>query len=85
MLDLALVVPVVLLVRMTMALRGGAVARVWTSVLAGFAFLCAGDILFAYLSALGRVGLDPFVHATYILAYGLVADGARRQRALLAG
>lgn len=84
-LDLALVVPVVLLVRMTLAFRGGAVARVWTSVLAGFAFLCTGDILFAHFSALGRVGLDPFVHATYILSYGLVADGARRQRALLAG
>jgi hypothetical protein len=84
-LDLALVVPVVLLVRMTMAFRGGAVASVWTSILAGFAFMCAGDILFAYFSALGRVGLDPFVHATYILSYGLVADGARRQRALLAG
>jgi hypothetical protein len=84
-LDLALVVPVVLLVRMALALRGGAVATVWTAILAGFAFMCAGDILFAYFSALGRVGLDPFVHATYILSYGLIADGARRQHALLAG
>jgi hypothetical protein len=84
-LDLALVVPLVLLVRVTMALRGGAVARVWTSILLGFAFMCAGDILFAYFSALGRVGLDPYVHATYILSYGLVAAGARRQHALLGG
>ena len=84
-LDLALVVPVVLLVRVTMGLRGGAVARVWTSMLAGFAFMCVGDVLFGYFSALGRVGLDPFVHATYILSYGLMADGARRQYGLLAG
>jgi hypothetical protein len=82
-LDLALVVPVVLLVRMTLAFRGGTVARMWASVLAGFAFMCAGDVLFAYFSALGRTGLDPFVHATYLLSYGLVADGARRQSTLL--
>ena len=83
-LDLALVVPVVLLVRLTLGMRGGAVARIWTSMLAGFAFTCAGDVLFGYFSALGRVGLDPYVHATYILSYGLMADGARRQRGLLA-
>lgn len=85
LLDLALVVPVMLLVRVTIGLRGGAVARIWTSMLAGFAFTCVGDVLFGYFSALGRVGLDPYVHATYILSYGLMADGARRQRALLAG
>lgn len=81
--DLALVVPVMLLVRMTLAFRGGLVVRMWVSILAGFTFMCAGDMLFAYFSALGRTGLDPFVHATYILSYGLVADGARRQYALL--
>ncbi|HET8645076.1 MAG TPA: hypothetical protein VFO85_06285 [Vicinamibacteria bacterium] len=82
-LDLALVVPLVLLVRMAHAFRGGAVARMWGSMLAGLSFMCAGDVLFAYFSALGRTGLDPFVHATYLLAYGLVAEGARRQQALL--
>lgn len=82
-LDLALVVPVVLLVRMAVAFRGSAVARIWGCILAGFGFMCAGDVLFAYFSALGRVGLDPFVHATYILSYGLIAEGARRQLALL--
>jgi hypothetical protein len=83
LLDLALVVPVVLLVRMAVAFRGGEVARIWGCILAGFAFMCAGDVLFGYFSALGRVGLDPFVHATYILSYGLIAEGARRQLALL--
>jgi hypothetical protein len=83
--DLMLVVPGILMLRMAMALRGGAVARVWLAVLAGFAFMCAGDVLFGYFSALGYKGLDPYVHATYILSYGLVAEGARRQHALLAG
>ena len=83
-LDVALVVPLVLLMRMVVALRGGTVAGAWMAVLAGFAFMCAGDVLFAHFSALGRVGLDPYVHATYIVSYGLVAEGARRQGALLA-
>jgi hypothetical protein len=84
-LDLLLVIPLVLLLRMALALRGGAVAGVWIAVLAGFAFMCAGDVLFGYFSALGYKGLDPYVHATFILSYGLVAEGARRQHALLAG
>jgi len=83
-LDLALVAPLVLLMRVAFALRGGSVAGVWAAVLAGFAFMCAGDVLFAHFSALGKVGLDPYVHATYIVSYGLVAEGARRQGALAA-
>jgi hypothetical protein len=84
-LDLMLVVPGVLLLRMAMALRGGAVAGVWLAVLGGFAFMCAGDVLFGYFSALGYTDLDPYVHATYVISYGLVAEGARRQHTLLAG
>lgn len=82
-LDLALVVPLVLLMRMAVAMRGGAVAGVWAAVLAGFTFMCVGDVLFAHFDALGKVGLDPYVHATYIVSYGLVAEGARRQNALV--
>jgi hypothetical protein len=83
-LDLALVVPLVLLMRVAFALRGGSVAGVWGPVLGGFAFMCVADVLFAHFSALGKVGLDPYVHATYIVSYGLVAEGARRQGALVA-
>jgi hypothetical protein len=82
-LDLMLVVPVIALVRMALAMRGGAMAGVWIALLAGFAFMCAGDVLFAYFSALGFKGLDPLVHTTYILSYGMVAEGARRQLAIL--
>jgi len=42
-----------------------------------------GDIFFAYFSALGHEHLDPFVHAPFILAYGLIAGGAHRQLQLL--
>ena len=42
-----------------------------------------GDIFFAYFQSLGETHLDPFVHATFVLAYGLVAGGAHRQLRLL--
>ena len=38
-------------------------------------FLCCGDVFFAYFQALGSEHLDPFVHATYLLSYGLIAGG----------
>jgi hypothetical protein len=82
-LDLVLLVPLALLLRVALRLRGSHVGGIWTLVLGGFVFLCIGDVFFAYFQALGREHLDPFVHATYILSYGLVAGGARRQLQLL--
>jgi len=82
-LDLVLLVPLVLLLRIALKLRGSKVGEVWLLLLTGFAFMCAGDICFAYFLALGAVELDPFVHATYILAYFLVASGAQRQLRIL--
>jgi hypothetical protein len=82
-LDLVLLVPLVLLLRIALRLRGSKVGGVWLLLLTGFASMCAGDICFAYFQALGAVQLDPFVHATYILAYALIAGGAHRQLRLL--
>jgi hypothetical protein len=82
-LDFALLIPTVLLIRMTMAMRGGAAWRVWAALLAGFVFLCVGDILFAYLPTLGRDGVDPLIHAMYILSYALTARGVLYQHELL--
>ena len=84
LLDLALLVPLAILLRMTSRFRGGSVGAAWMIVLSGFVFMCAGDVLFAYFTALGQTGLDPFVHAAYILAYGLIAAGMRRHLALVA-
>lgn len=83
-LDLILLVPVVVLLRITSRFRGGAVWHIWLALLAGFVFTALGDILFAYLSTLGIDQLDPAVHATYIIAYGALAVGAMVQRRLLA-
>jgi hypothetical protein len=82
-LDLLLLLPLALLLRIALRLRGSHVGDVWVLLLAGFVFLCCGDVFFAYFTALGHAGADPYVHLTYMLAYGLVASGADRQLRLL--
>jgi hypothetical protein len=83
LLDMALLVPLALLLRTTWHFRGGSVGTAWIFVLTGFVFMCAGDVLFAYFTALGQTGLDPFVHGAYILSYGLIAGGVRKHLALV--
>ena len=82
-LDLLLMVPIAVLLRITSKFRGGAVWPIWLSLLVGFVFTAAGDILFAYLSALGHNELDPLIHAMFIVAYGNLAWGALFQERLL--
>jgi len=83
LLDLILLLPLALLLRIALKLRGSHAGEVWVLILGGIVFLCAGDIFFAYFQSLGEAHLDPFVHATFVLAYGLIAGGAHRQRRLL--
>ena len=82
-LDFLLLVPAVLLIRISLRFRGGAVWKVWATLLAGFVFLCAADTLFAYFSQLDRADLVDLVDATYLLAYGLLGLGVLYQRDLL--
>ena len=82
-LDLVLLLPLALLLRIALKLRGSHAGEVWVLILSGIVFLCAGDICFAYFQSLGEQHLDPFVHATFVLAYGLIAGGAHRQLQLL--
>jgi hypothetical protein len=82
-LDLILLVPLSLLLRIALRLRGSHVGEVWILLLSGIVVMCLGDILFAYFQSLGEEHLDPFVHASFILSYGLIAGGAHRQRQLL--
>jgi hypothetical protein len=83
-LDFLLLVPILILLRITAPFRGGAVFRAWSLVLFGIVALCAGDILYAYFQVLGREGLGPLVDATYVLAYLGLALGKGEQRMLLA-
>lgn len=82
-LDFLLLVPAVLLIRISLRFRGGAVWKVWATLLGGFVFLCAADTLFAYFSQLDRADLVDLVDATYLLAYGLLGLGVLYQRDLL--
>jgi hypothetical protein len=82
-LDFLLLIPAVLLIRISLRFRGGAVWKVWATLLAGFVSLCVADTLFAYFSQLDRADLVDLVDATYLLAYGLLCLGVLYQRDLL--
>lgn len=82
--DLALLIPTVLLLRITLRFPGGAVWRTWMAILGGFVAICAGDILFAYSTAMGMTRLDSLVDWAYVLGYGALALGMAFQRELLA-
>ena len=82
-LDLLLLVPLALLLRIALRLRGSHAGDVWILLLGGFVVLCMADIFFAYFQSLGEEHLDPFVHASFVLSYGLIAGGAHRQLQLL--
>jgi hypothetical protein len=82
-LDLAVLVPVAILLRIAVRFRGGEVWKVWAGLLAGFTMMCIGDILFAYFTALKRQDLDPLIHVMYVLAYASLARGALGQHQLL--
>jgi hypothetical protein len=82
-LDLAWLVPAVLLLRITFGFRGGRVFRAWSLVLAGIVAQCGGDILYAYFSGLGDTLLDPLLHAMYVLSYLFIALGAIEHDTLL--
>ncbi|HXK09349.1 MAG TPA: hypothetical protein VMT70_06890 [Vicinamibacteria bacterium] len=82
-LDLVLLLPLALLLRIALRLRGSHAGDVWAILLGGFFVLSVADVIFAHFQALGAAHLDPLVHASFILAYGLIAGGAHRQLQLL--
>jgi hypothetical protein len=82
--DFVLLVPILILMRITAPFRGGQIFRAWALMLVGIVALCAGDILYAYFTAMGRQGLSPLVDATYLLAYLGVVLGIVEHRRLLA-
>jgi hypothetical protein len=83
-LDFVLLMPLAVLLRATLGLAGSHVGRVWQALLGGFVLVCVADIVFACFSSLGQEHLDPYVHASFILAYALIAVGVSRQAQILA-
>jgi hypothetical protein len=80
LLDLALLVPTVVVLRQTWHLRGGSLWKCWVRLLAGVGCLAAGDIAFAYFATLGLDVLDPLLDLTFISGYLLIAAGTHVQR-----
>jgi hypothetical protein len=72
-----------MLVRLAHRMRGSGVWRGWATLLTGFACFALGDVLFAWVGALGIGGLGSLVTVPYVLAYGLAAAGAKVQLDLL--
>lgn len=83
-LDLALLVPLALLVRLANRMRGSEIWQVWATLLTGFLCFAAGDVLFAWVSALGLGGVGALIGLPYLLAYGLAAAGTGLQLRLIA-
>lgn len=83
LLDFVLLVPTVILLRIALRFPGGSVGRIWMALLSGFLLICIGDILFAYLTAMGMARLDPLVDISYLAGYGCLALGGAYQREVL--
>jgi diguanylate cyclase len=82
-LDVLLLIPMLLLLRMSFRFWGGRLWVVWGALAAGVLFTAAGDILFAYRSGLGLTHLEDLFDAMYILSFGCLAGGVLAQRDLL--
>ena len=80
LLDLALLVPTVVVLRQAWHLRGGWLWRCWVRLLAGVVCLAAGDVAFAWFATLGIDALDPLLDLTFVSGYLLVASGTHVQR-----
>ena len=89
-LDLALLAPLLLLLRLTWRFRGGTIWKIWAGILAGFLFTSLADVLFAYFEnrAGGFPGLSvPQMHfaseVLFLLSYLAIARGTLEQDRLL--
>jgi hypothetical protein len=82
-LDFVLLVPILLLLRISTRFRGGSIYRVWAALLVGLIALCAADILYAYFAVMDARRLEPLVDAFYVLSYLLLCLGTEGQRRLL--
>jgi len=81
--DFLILVPIVILLRITIPFRGGRIWTVWAALLAGFVAMAAGDILYAYFVTLGQTWLESAVDVLFILSYILVAQATLKQHELL--
>ena len=70
--DLFLLVPVVLLFRVSSLFQGGGIRRVWMVLLAGFVLMLLGDVAFALFLNGSSILLGALVDGFYLIGYALV-------------
>jgi hypothetical protein len=83
-LDVALLVPAVVLIDQTRHLRGGSLWSAWALLLAGAVAMATGDIAFAWFSVLDTRALEAVLDFAFASAYVLFAWGIAVHRANLA-
>jgi len=83
LLDLVVLVPTLVLLRIAARFQGGSVFRVWTAILLGIVFFTGGDILFADVSPEAQARLGPLVDLFFALGFLFSGYGARLQHSLL--
>jgi hypothetical protein len=81
--DLAALVPTIVMIRIALSFRPGKVWTVWASLLLGFVSLAIGDFVAAYMYPADVPTVDPWIHLTYLLGYFFVAVGMRLEHDLL--
>ena len=82
-LDFLMLIPALVLLRVSLRFWGGQVWPVWSFLVCGILFTAAGDVLFAYFSGLGQTQLEALLDVLYISGYGCFAAGVLYQRRLL--
>ncbi|MGZ3450355.1 MAG: hypothetical protein ACXVEF_12210 [Polyangiales bacterium] len=83
LLDLVVLVPTLVLLRIAARFQGGRVFGVWAAILAGIVFFTGGDILFADVSPAAQVRFGPLVDLLFALGFIFNGYGATLQHALL--
>jgi hypothetical protein len=83
LLDLVVLVPTLVLLRITVRFQGGRVWHVWAATLAGIVFFTCGDVLYADVSPEAQARLGPFVDLGFVLGFLFSGYGAVLQHELL--
>ncbi len=77
--DIIALLPTVILARMALRLRGGALFWVWGLLSMATVCMVAGDLLYGWFSLLDYRSLDPLLDVAFIASYVLAARGVYQQ------
>ena len=81
--DFFLLVPALILFKITWKFRGGQVGKMWLALLVGFFAMAGGDVTFAYFTESVTPLLDAVVDLMFLASYISIARGVLFQHELL--